>query len=382
MEKINEYLNEIKKTKANIINLLNDNDIEKANIEKEKIENIQKKIDVLLEIENMSKEEVKEKVKEKIKESVAEKSVSETENFINFIKNKALGVNLPINAGSVKVSEEGGFIVPEEASKKIMEFRKNRTNIENEISVMKVNSLKGSVPTIGDGEDEPFGIVDENNAYDDSKNPKFKSITYAIEKFGGITKYSIELFKGSNEAIQNIVTKWLSNRAVATINSQVFKVLDTDNASNIKSIANAEDITNILDVELETSTIENSIIVTNQDGLNFLKSLKDANGVRILQKDVTQKFAFLFEGLPIKIFSNKILKTTTNKVPFYIGDFKEGVILFDYNQTVLEFSKEAGFTSDQILAKARMLLDVKIANKNAIIKAEYTKNLKSNSKKE
>lgn len=377
MEKINEYLNEIKRMKANIINLLNDNDIEKANIEKEKIENIQKKIDVLLEIENISKKEVKEKINKKETETK-----SEVENLINFIKNKALGLNLPVNAGTVKISEDGGFIVPEETSKKIMEFRKSGRNIENEIFVMRVNSLKGNVPAMDDGTDEPFDIVNEGEAYDDSKNPKFQNIKYAIEKFGGITKYSVELFKGSNGAIQNIVTKWLGNKAVATINSQVFKVLDTDNASNIKSIANAEDITNILDVELENAIIEKAIIVTNQDGLNFLKSLKDANGVRILQKDVTQKFAFLFEGLPIKVFSNKILKTTTNKVPFYIGDFKEGIILFDYNQMILEFSKEAGFTSDQILAKARMLLDVKIANKNAIIKAEYTKTGRSNAKKE
>lgn len=114
-------------------------------------------------------------------------------------------------------------------------------------------------------------------------------------------------------------------------------------------------------------------IITNQDGFNWLDKLKDENGTYILQPDITQKFDYLLFGkYPVIVFSNKQIKTNANKAPFYIGNLKEFITLFDYEKLFIEMSSEAGdlWDKDMIGIKVRERLDVQVIDENALVKGE------------
>ena len=97
------------------------------------------------------------------------------------------------------------------------------------------------------------------------------------------------------------------------------------------TITNIDSLKDIINTKLDPTILNGTQIVTNQDGFNWLDKLKDENGRYILQPDITQKFTYLLFGkYPVIVFSNKQIKTNTNKAPFYIGNLKEFITLFDF----------------------------------------------------
>ncbi|WP_144500403.1 phage major capsid protein, partial [Bacillus pumilus] len=93
-----------------------------------------------------------------------------------------------------------------------------------------------------------------------------------------------------------------------------------------------DDIKKTLNVTLDTAITSSAIIMTNQDGFNYLDQLKDADG-KYLLKDIpsepTNKMLF---GRRVVVISNKVLKTKAGKAPVIVGDLKEAVVLFDRQQ--------------------------------------------------
>lgn len=135
------------------------------------------------------------------------------------------------------------------------------------------------------------------------------------------------------------------------------------------------------------------MILTNQDGFNYLDKLKNDKKEYILQPDPTQPTKrLLFGRYPVKVVSNRTLKTTevitkvgdaqtpthtADKYPFYFGNFAEAVTLFDRDVVTVESSDVAGdlWKKDLIGFKVRDRFDVKSVDEKAVIKGYYTKSL-------
>ena len=141
------------------------------------------------------------------------------------------------------------------------------------------------------------------------------------------------------------------------------------------AITRVDDIKKIFNVNLDPDIASGSIIITNQDGFNWLDTQKDATGNYILQSDPTQRTKeLLFGKYPIVKMSNKTLKTTSKKVPFICGDLKEAITLFDRENMTIEISTEAGdlWKKDQTGIKVRERLDIQAVDSEAVVKGQIT----------
>ncbi len=62
------------------------------------------------------------------------------------------------------------------------------------------------------------------------------------------------------------------------------------------AVASFDDFKDVFNVELDASIAPTSIVLTNQDGFNFLDKLVDKDGNYIMQPDVTDKTKQLLFG--------------------------------------------------------------------------------------
>ena len=82
--------------------------------------------------------------------------------------------------------------------------------------------------------------------------------------------------------------------------------------------------------------------------------------------------------IPIVQVPNSVLATTTNKVPFIVGDFKSAFTKFDRQESTISTSDVAStekynaFTQNLILYKIFMRMDYKTIDSNAFVNGYIT----------
>lgn len=369
-KKVKELLDSIKIKKQEVENFVNENRLEEAKKCKDELIQLQNKLDLIYDLED-DEEDIKNSItgKEPIKNSLTEEQA-----FIDAIKNKAL--QIPIGSEIVnvlKTTEEEGMLVPQDISTNVRELRRETQSLEKFVNIEKVEKTEGNriveknVDTVG------FEAVDEEAVFPDMPKPEFRKISYKLKKMGGIFKSTKEFYQATASTIKSYITKWIAKKSVVTRNNLILKAIDDKLNGSKVTITNIDGIKDIINTKLDPAMLTGTVIITNQDGFNWLDKLKDERGRYILQQDITQKFDYLLFGkYPVIVFSNKQIKTNTNKAPFYIGNLKEFITLFDYEKLFIEMSSEAGelWEKDMIGIKVRERLDVQVVDETALVKAE------------
>ena len=123
-------------------------------------------------------------------------------------------------------------------------------------------------------------------------------------------------------------------------------------------------------------------IITNDDGLNYLDTLKDKQGRYLLTPDVQNPMQMVLavgaRKIPIDVVPNAILATDTNKVPFKIGDLKEGIKIFDRRKLSIMTSNVAAvgtlnaFEQDLTLFRGIERFDCKVKDSGAFVNGFIT----------
>ena len=219
----------------------------------------------------------------------------------------------------------------------------------------------------------PFDVVDEEALFPTAQKPEFVKIAYEIKKMGGILELTKEFVRSADTSFKGYLQSWIAKKGVATRNKFILKAIDDKKSSSIVPVTGLDDFKKIVNITLDPAIAQNAKIFTNQSGFQWLDTLKDADGRYILQQDVTQKTdGILFGKYTVVVFSNSVLPNNTNKVPFYIGDLKEAVTIFDFETLSVETSSEASdyFKNDKVGIKVRERMDVQIIDEHAVVKAE------------
>ena len=145
------------------------------------------------------------------------------------------------------------------------------------------------------------------------------------------------------------------------------------------AVDSLDDLKKIFNILLDPAIALTAGVVTNQDGYNWLDSLKDKDGKYILQPDSTKPTStLLFGKYPIKKVSNRTMPSETTdggyKVPIVCGDLKEAITIFDRETLTIDISSSAGklWETDQTGIKVRERLDIKAIDEEAIVMAEHT----------
>lgn len=352
-EKAKEILKEIEKLKEEY-------EIEKAIFESEK------------ETNKLSEEDIN-----KIEKNIEDKKEDEEKEDTTKAFSKAVKtmVNKTLNEGT---AESGGYTVPEDISTKVEKLRETKESLRDEITVKTVNTNAGQETYKTRGQATGFGAIEEGGKIPKAGAPKFSRLSWKVTKYGGYMPATNELIEDSDENVEGLMTEWLADESRATWNSLILAIIAKKAQIKLEGL---DDIKKVLNITLGSLFKSTSKIITNDDGLQYLDTLKDSDGKYLLQPNPVDPMQLrLCAGattVPVKAYSNETIPTKNGKIPFIIGDLKEAIKGYDRKQLTLMASQVAtvgsgdealnAYEEDLTLIRAIMRLDTEMRDEKAFV---------------
>lgn len=274
---------------------------------------------------------------------------------------------------------DGGYTVPEDISTKINTLKENHFNLATLIDSETVTTEKGSRTFKTRAQQTGFQLVGEGGKIGKTATPKFTRIDYAIKKYAGYLPVTNELLEDSDAAIANLIMDWLAGESVATDNAQILAKFQT--ATKV-AFAGIDDIKKAVIKTL--SAFKGSIsIVTNDDGVLYLDTLKDGNDRYLLSPDpahpMQMRLAVGATFIPVVQVPNEVMPTAEGgKVPCFVGDPREFLKKFDRKKLTIVQSNEAAvadfnaFEQDMTLFRGILREDFQVKDDKALVYGELT----------
>ncbi len=374
-KKLLEMLNEINDTKERITNLVNENNLEEAQKEKEKLKNLQEKFDLLKDILDPEGDGTVGDMGQRnvgVSDRTAEKEFADA---------ARMGFRNLMSEGT---PENGGYTVPEDIQTRINEYRQEKASLINFVDVENVTTDKGSRTYKKRVQQTGFEKVQEGGKIKGKTTPQFERISYEIGKYAGYLPVTNELLADTDANITGTIVAWIGDESRVTRNNII---IDVVKKKEKKTIVGLDDIKKILNVELGQAFKPTSRIITNDDGLQWLDTLKNEKGEYLLQPTPTDPMQMrLCTGatmVPLEIIPNQDMTSDTataktRKIPFIIGDLKEGIKFFDRNKTTIMTSNIAAigelnaFEEDLTIFRAIEREDCRTKDSNAFVYAELS----------
>lgn len=366
-KELRELLDQINAKKAEVKNFVAENKIEEAKASKEELKNLQDKFDVLYDLYEEQKENNEEGIKDKAKEKTSENSVKE---FANAARN---GFKIS-NKMSVGSKVDGGYTVPEDILTDINIYREAKKSLKDLVTVEKVTTNKGSRTFKKRSQQTGFTKVGEGGKIGAGSTPQFERLDYEIDKYAGYFPVTNELLEDSDANIVNTLVQWIGDESRVTANKLILAAIKTKSETKLEGL---DDIKKALNVTLGSAFKATSKVITNDDGLHYLDTLKDADGKYILQPDpITPMAMWLCAGatkVPVEVIPNDDMPTSEYKIPMIIGDLKEGIIFWDRQLMNIKMSDIASigelnaFEEDLTLFRAIEREDVTTKDNNAFV---------------
>ena len=354
LEKAKEILNEIDKLQEeyDVEKRLFENEKEAAKLNEEDVAKVEKNI------ANKNEEEEKEDAVSK---------------FAKEIRNIAKGMNEGTPA-------DGGYTVPEDISTMVEKRREAKASLIDLVSVETVSTNKGSRTFKKRSQQTGFTKVGEGGKITSKSTPQFERIDYVISKYAGYLPVTNELLEDSDTNIVNIIVEWLGDESRVTRNKIILELIKKKEEKKLNGL---DDIKETLNVTLGSAFKYTSVIVTNDDGLQYLDTLKDNDGKYLLQPNPANPMQMRLSAgattVPVITVPNVDLPTTTNKIPFIIGDLKEAIKFFDRKQLTINTSNVAAigelnaFEEDLTLFRGIEREDCQFKDKEAFVNGYITK---------
>ncbi|TCZ76172.1 phage major capsid protein [Paenibacillus albiflavus] len=252
--------------------------------------------------------------------------------------------------------EDGGFLIPPDIQVMINEIKRQYVALSDYVTMVPVSTLSGSRVLEKFTDITPLTqITAENTELSDLDNPKVKQVPFTVKDYGGIMTLTNNLLADSPENILSFIAKWIARKEIITDNKLILDIMKTFKKVALSGI---DDIKKVLNVELDPLIASSAIIVTNQDGYNFLDTLKDGFGRPLLQPDPTQPTRNLIFGKPVVVMANRLLPTsgtTTKKAPMIIGDLQESVVIFDRQEISILTTNIGGKAFETNTTKTRVI---------------------------
>ena len=277
---------------------------------------------------------------------------------------------------------DGGYTVPEDIVTRIEHLRDAKYSLRQDVNVIPVKTLSGRRTIKQRAQQTGFTNVAEAGKIGKKDTPKYTVLNYTIVKYAGYFAVTDELLEDSDANIVGELTAWIADEARVTDN----KLILAEIAATWSTPTNLKDLDGIkkaLNVTLGQAFKATSAIYTNDNGLQYLDTLKDGTGNYILQPDPTAPMNMRLRAggnvVPVRVIPTADLPNGTGaasgktRVPFIIGDMKEAIALFDRKQITIKSSDVAAttdinaFEQDMTLWRAIERLDVVARDTAALV---------------
>ena len=299
----------------------------------------------------------------------------------------------PMSEGT---NANGGYTVPEDIQTQIQHYKEANFSLRQLVGVEIVKTNKGARTYQTKAKAPGFQKVLENGAVQEVTGPRFERVTYTIEDYSGYLPVTNDLLNDSDANIVQVIVDWIGQNSLVTDNAEVLAILQSNNAVKLGGIADMKKAINVTLGQAYRPAVK---IVTNDDGLNYLDTLEDANHRPLLNPNPTEPNKVQLRVgatvVPIEIVPNNempssdvygasedtsvvagktyytrsgsgttespyvytpVASPTGNpstssyyevvkvQYPFILGDLKEGVKIFDRQQTNILSSNVASVT--------------------------------------
>jgi len=270
---------------------------------------------------------------------------------------------------------KGGYLVPTEQMAKLQEFRKEFVALKDYVSVINVNTPAGSWATYSpeDLEFQPFVEMTDIAESDVS----YGQATFVVEDRGLILPVSNKLIADANIDIIGSLGRLLAQAAVRTENKEILKPLnklitgDTESAiAAATTVTSYKALNQALFKTLDATYLQAARIFTNQDGFLWLQDLDDGTNRPLITPDVTLPNTYRYRGKEIVVVPNSTLPSTAsgakNYAPFFVGDMRSYLTLFERQGMELATSRELYFRKAGMALRATIRFGVVVTDKDAI----------------
>lgn len=369
-KKLRELLAQINGKKTEVRNLVAENKVEEATKAKEELQALQAKFDLLKDIEDPEGDgtipEPENSVPVPATDAIHEFAEAARHRFMN-INREGAGI-------------DGGYTVPEDIQTRINKWREAEFSLQSLVSTEEVTTMSGARTYQKKAQHTGFSSVAEGGKIGKKTGPQFERITYTITKYGGYLPVTNELLEDSDANISGTLIEWLGKEDVATRNALILAAVATKAQTALTGL---DDIKAVVNVTLGQVYAGGVVVTTNDDGLNYLDTLKDENGRYLLQPDINpanpfnMSLAIGARRVPVMVVPNAILATASNKIPFIIGDLKEYCRIYDRKKLTIKVSDIAqvgsgddalnAFEDDLTLFRGILRLDCEVVDGDAIV---------------
>lgn len=364
-KEMRDLLTQIQNKTAEAKSLFENGETDKANGVMDEVDALQKKYDLAKRLYETEKATGAESANSVVEDSATPKSEKEETAVSKFCKAVRSFIT---GKGLVEgVDAKGGYTVPEDVQTTINHWAEVSYSLLNDIDVVKVTTNKGARTYQKKGDADVFVELDENGAITkEIAAPEFERVTYNIKDRAGFMPVSNDLIDDSDANILAIVSDWLGKANVATSNAKILEIINSKDAVDLGDI---DGIKETVTVTLGQAYKSGAKVITNDNGLHYLDTLKDENGRPLLNPDPTDSAKLCLRCgtvvVPIKVLPNKILANNGTKIPMIVGDLKSGIRKWDRQFMSLLASTVASIGSFNAYAQNMTLI-------RAILRDDYT----------
>lgn len=368
-----ELLDSINEKKTLIRNLVHEGKSDEAAAEKEKLIKMQQDFNTLKDLDDATPAPKNPKPIKTTPEDTVEAK------FANAARH---GFR---NAMTEGVNADGGYTVPVDISTRIEKLREAKYSLDKLVRHVSVTTESGERTLRSKKKHKGFYKVGEMGKYKATDQPEYFRQKYEIQKYGGYLPVSLELLEDTDANITGEITEWMADDSGATHNRLILeaiaagKTVTGDDAPTYTVFAGIDDITRTLNVTLGSAYKKTSKIITNDNGFQALCELKDSNLRPLMNPNPADPTKMqLAVGplvVPIEVVPNDELEDVTvdgkQHPPFYIGDFFEGIVMYDRKKFSIKSSDVASvdglsaFGEDCLLFKGTERLDVRYRDVDA-----------------
>ena len=374
-KKLLELLDKINNKKVEVRSLVDQGKIEEAKAAKNELKKLQDEFDILKDIDDTAVTNLENNTNKGVNLNQKKDSVKE------FADAARKGFRNSMNEGT---AADGGYTVPEDIQTRINERRAAKFSLVDLVDVEVVTTNKGSRTYKKRAQQTGFTKVGEGAKIPAGNTPQFERVGYEIEKYTGYYPVTNELLEDSDANIADALIIWIGDESRVTRNRIIRDVIKEKEET---AIASLDDIKKILNVTLGQAFKPTSKVVTNDDGLQWLDTLKNDKGEYLLQPSPSNPMdPVLCAGatrVPVKVIPNGDMPSDTatkgnRKIPMIIGDLKEGIKFWDRMKTTLTTSNTAvagtlnAFEEDLTLFRAIEREDCKTKDDAAFVNGVLT----------
>ncbi|WP_427340643.1 phage major capsid protein [Caloranaerobacter sp. DY30410] len=277
------------------------------------------------------------------------------------------------NALTESIDADGGLLVPQDVQTAINQYKRALPDLTRLINVIPVTTLSGSRVFEKIATMTPFAnITDDTADIDDMGSPQFEKVSYTIKKYAGWMPIPNDLLKDSDQNILDYLSKWIARKSVVTRNTLILNLLGTLTKT---SFADYKAIKKAINVTLDPMLSAGAVILTNQDGFQYLDTLEDTNGKPLLQTDITKPSKKMFAGKTVIVVPNTVLATkgtTTKKAPMIVANFTDLITMFERQGHQIASTNIGGtaFRKDRTEIRVIEREDVKLIDTAAAVYGE------------